>query len=232
MTDIAVRTDTHLDVNPGQDAAIARLAEWAQVSDAAYTMATKLCKTAFVPAQYKDKPHEATAAIMAGAEMGIGPMASLRAFHPIGGTPTLSAMAMRAIVQAHGHDVRIVHSDDQRAEVAVRRRGDTDWQTSTWTAERAQLAGLLNGTNKNWKTNPAAMLVARATSEGCRWVASDAIMGMPYSAEELQDQGEQVAAPVPAARRLTTADLDEPPAQVETAAVDWPEPAVPGGAEQ
>jgi hypothetical protein len=227
MTDVALRPDTPLDVNPGQDAAIARLGAWAETARAAHQMASSLVKTTFVPTQYRDKPHEATAAIMAGAEMGIGPMASLRAFHPINGTPTLSALAMRAIVQAQGHDVRIVHSDDERAEVAVRRRGHTEWQTSVWTIERAQLAGLIGGKNPNWKSNPAAMLVARATSEGCRWVASDAIMGMPYSAEELEDHPE-IAGPTPTTtpttRRLTAAELVEQPAEPGEGQT-WPEPA-------
>jgi hypothetical protein len=31
---------------------------------------------------------------------------------------------------------------------------------------------------------PQAMLAARATSEVCRLVAADAILGMPYSSEE------------------------------------------------
>jgi hypothetical protein len=206
MTEIAVRPDAPVEINPGQDA-VARLIGWAETAHAAHDMALMLVKTSFVPAQYRDKPDEAAAAILAGAEIGIpGPLAALRAFHPINGTPTLAAMTMRAIVQSHGHDVRIVVSDDTRAEVAVRRKGDTDWQTSVWTIERAKLAGLVGGKNPNWKTNPTAMLVARATSEGCRWVASDALMGMPYSAEELQD--EAAIEPPPATRRLTVAELE------------------------
>lgn len=212
MTDIAIRPEAPAEVSLAQDA-VARLVSWAETARAAHQLATSLVKTTFVPAQYRGNPDEAAAAILAGAELGIpGPLAALRAFHPINGTPTLSALAMRGIVQSHGHDVRIVVSDDTRAEVAVRRKGDTDWQTSVWTIERARLAGLVGGKNPNWKTNPTAMLVARATSEGCRWVASDALMGMPYSAEELQDEAEQTAAP--AARRLSVADLDEPPAAI------------------
>lgn len=240
MTELAMRSDTTMEINQGQDA-VARLIGWAETARAAHQIATSLVKTSFVPSQYRDKPHEAAAAILAGAEMGIpGPLAALRAFHPINGTPTLSALAMRAIVQSHGHDVRIVHSDDTRAEVAVRRRGDTEWQTSVWTIERATLAGLVGGKNPNWKTNPTAMLVARATAEGSRWVASDALMGMPYSAEELQDQPELTAAPAPPVRRLDAAELDEAPAESrdeegapeEPGAADggWPETAqVPGG---
>jgi hypothetical protein len=220
MTEIAVRPDAPAEVDLGQDP-VARLASWVDTARAAHQIATSLCKTAFVPTQYRNNPDEAAAAILAGAELGIpGPLAALRAFHPINGTPTLSALAMRAIVQSRGHEVPIVSSDETRAVVRGRRRGDEHWQTSTWTIERATVAGYVGGRNPNWKTNPTAMLVARATSEICRWVASDAIMGMPYSAEELQDQAELAGptAPAPAARRLTVAELDEP-SQVDT--VGW-----------
>jgi hypothetical protein len=149
MTDIAVRPDSHIDVNPGPDA-VARLVSWADTATAAYEIAVRLVKTSFVPAHYRDKPEEAAAAIMAGAELGIpGPIGAMKAFHPINGTPSLSALAMRGIVQSHGHDVRIVVSDDTRAEVAVRRKGDTDWQTSVWTIERATVAGYVGGKNPN-----------------------------------------------------------------------------------
>lgn len=210
MTEIAIRPDAPAELAVGRDP-VAQLAAWAETARAAHQIATSLCKTSFVPTQYRDKPHEGAAAILAGAELGIpGPLAALRAFHPINGTPTLSALAMRAIAQSHGHDVRIIHSDDTRAEVTARRRGDDAWQTSVWTIERAKMAGLVGGKNPNWKSSPTAMLVARATSEACRWVASDALMGMPYSAEELQDEEvPEVTAP-PVTRRLTVADLDQP----------------------
>lgn len=210
MTDIAVRNDQHaLDTGQGQD--IARLAEWVRIADALYSLATKLVQTSFVPQQYRGKPHEATAAMLTGAEMGFGPMAALRAFDPIGGTPAPKAITLRAVAQSHGHEVRILHSDDQRAEVAVRRKGEQDWQNCVWTIERAQKAGYTKK-NPNYATNAAAMLVARATAEGCRWVASDAIMGMPYAAEELQDNPELAPGPAPARKVTATEILGQPQA--------------------
>jgi hypothetical protein len=80
---------------------------------------------------------------------------------------------------------------------------------STWDIGRARQMGLLE--KDQWKKQPQAMLVARATAEVCRWIASDAIMGVPYAAEEIDDR----PAPAPVARKLTVADLDEPPADIE-----------------
>lgn len=189
----------------GQDQAIARLVEWAEAASAAYELARKLCVTQFVPQQYRGKPEEGTAAILAGAEVGLSPMASLRAFDPIQGTPAPKAITLRAIVQGKGHDIRIDESNDKVATISGRRKGSSEWQTCSWTIERA-IQAKFPDKNPNWKTNPAAMLVARATSELCRWIASDAIMGMPYSAEELRDGGDDfVERPRP--QRVTTAEI-------------------------
>jgi hypothetical protein len=183
---------------------------WARQATAAAVYAERVCSTLMAPAAYRGKPAEACAAILAGAELGFSPMRSLNAFDNIQGTPAPKAITLRALVQAAGHEIRTVESTSQRAVVAGRRRGDTEWQTSTWDIARAKLMPQFK-TNANYVTNPAAMLMARATSEVCRWIASDAIMGVPYSAEELRDL-DPAPAPAPATRRLSVADLDAPDA--------------------
>lgn len=206
MTALAMRDDrTAVALTDSRDQSIARLADWAQAADAAYKVADKLCDTQFVPVAYRKKPYEATAAILAGAEVGLSPMASLRAFDNIQGTPAPKAITLRAIVQAQGHEVRIEESSDTRAVVAVRRKGSDEWQRSVWTIDRARKMGLTN--KDQWKNQPAAMLIARATSEGCRWIAADAIMGMPYSVEELRDGDGVEEQPQ---RLLTVADIIDP----------------------
>lgn len=205
MTDIAIPDQQP---TPGVD-----LELWARKATAAAVYAEGVCSTTMAPAAYRGKPAEAAAAILAGAELGFSPMASLRAFDNIQGTPAPKAMTLRAVVQAAGHEVRIVESTDERAVVDGRRKGDTEWQTSIWDIPRAQQLAQYK-TNPNYKTNRAQMLVARATAEVCRWIGADAIMGMPYAAEEIGDEPAMVAAP--AVRRLTVAELEEaPPAGTE-----------------
>ncbi len=206
---IAIPTNNHnqqIALPDIHDRAAVQLIEWAQAADAAYLLAERLCSTQFAPAAYRGKPEEATAAIMAGAEVGLSPMAALRAFDNIPGTPAPKAITLRAIVQGQGHEVRIDESSQDRAVVSGRRKGDSDWQTSTWDMARANLMGLTG--KAQWKQQPGAMLIARATAEVCRWIASDAIMGMPYTAEELDDQDRTaMAADRPAPRRITAADV-------------------------
>jgi hypothetical protein len=194
-------------VLPDQQTPGVDLELWARKATSAAVYAEAVCATSMVPAAYRGKAAEATAAILAGAELGFSPMASLRAFDNIQGVPAPKAMTLRAVVQAAGHEVRIVESTPERAVVDGRRRGDTEWQTSIWTIQRAQLMPQYEK-NPNYRQNPAAMLVARATAEVCRWVAADAVMGMPYSSEEIEDH--PALAPSPIARRLTVDELDAP----------------------
>lgn len=214
MTEIEIRNQQQA-VELAPVDSMGRLALWVEQAKAVSEIAADICSTSFAPAAYRGKPAEATAAILAGAELGFDPMASLRAFDNIQGVPAPKALTLRAVVQGKGHEVKIVESTSERAEVAGRRRGDTEWQLSVWDIERARKMDLLK--KDQWVKQPAAMLVARATAEVCRWIASDAIMGMPYAAEEIDDQ--PALAPSPVARKLTLADLDAQPA-VEAAPVE------------
>lgn len=170
-----------------QDAAVQRLGEWAQSADAAYQVAERLSSSAFVPAQFKGKPVELTAAILSGLEVGLSPMQAMRSFDIIQGQAAPRAITLRALVQSHGHEMVQVEATATRCRMKGRRRGSDEWQTVTWTIERAQQLGLVS--KDNWKKQPGAMLVARATSELARLIASDAILGIGYSAEEVADGG-------------------------------------------
>jgi hypothetical protein len=169
-----------------QTQAVQRLADWAASAIAAHEVAESLVKTSFVPEKFRDQAHEATAAILAGAEVGLSPMASLRSFDIIGGTAAPRAITLRAIVQSQGHQVWVKESTATRAVVCGSRRGSNVTETSTWTLDRAKGLGLTN--KDNWRKQPQAMLVARATSEVCRLVAADAILGIGYTVEELTDE--------------------------------------------
>jgi hypothetical protein len=204
MTELAIRDDGALavpaPVEDFRDAAFTRLTQWAQSARAAHQVAQSLVKTSFVPEAFRGKPDEATAAILSGAEVGLSPMAALRSFDVIQGTAAPRANTLRAVVQSQGHEIRVIESTSTRAIVEGRRRGESSWQRSTWTIDRAKQLSLTG--KKNWQAQPGAMLVARATSEMCRWIGSDAILGIAYSSEELIDDIEATPAPeVKPARR-------------------------------
>lgn len=196
--------------------------EWAAELEAAASIARQLAPTDFLPLTLKrwfrddkgrpldgkdGRPPEldidattatAAAAIMTGAELGLKPGAALRSIAVINNTPALSALTLRAILQNAGHKIWVLpDSNSARAIVRALRAGSEDVQQSTWTIDRAKLAGLYPGQERGqWRKNPGAMLVARATAEVARYVAADAILGIPYIVEELIDEIEGADAPL------------------------------------
>jgi hypothetical protein len=191
-TDIELRQNRDLavaDTHP--DYAMNELILWAQGADAAYRIAGRLAETSFVPGPLQRKPAEIAAAILTGKEIGLEPMAALRSINVIQGTPTINAQAMRGLVQSAGHEVWVVESTASRCVMRGRRGGSSNVQEVSWTLDRARGLNLLS--KDNWKKQPQAMLVARATAEICRWVASDVLIGVPYATEELDDDPTPVA---------------------------------------
>lgn len=179
-TEIAVRGD---DQQPESG-----MHTWAENARIAGHLAVSLSKTSYVAASMRGKVEEVAAAILAGAELGLPPIASLRAVDIIQGTPALRAHAMRGLVQSRGHQVQVVETGPTRCVVRGRRKGDEEWQQVEWTIERAAQMGLTQ--KAEWKKQPGTMLVNRATSEMCRLIAADVLYAMPYAAEELEPAGD------------------------------------------
>lgn len=191
------------------------LVRWAMAADRAHRIAQQLAATAFVPASMRGKPDDVTAAILAGQELGLQPMAALRSMDIIQGTPALRAHAMRGLVQAHGHQVQVVESTAERCVMTGRRKGEPEWQQVEWTLDRARQLGLTS--KDQWKKQPTAMLIARATGEICRLIASDVLHAMPYASEEIDGRDRQAPPSPPPAPRVTISELTaEPDPEPET----------------
>jgi hypothetical protein len=209
------------------------LVQWAYEARQAAGIAKSLAATSFVPASLRGKPADITAAILAGQELGLQPMATLRSIDVIQGTPALRAHAMRGLVQSRGHHVEVVESDDVHCVVRGKRNPVDAWQSVEWTLDRAKKMGLTD--KDQWKKQPRTMLIARATSEMCRLIAADVLYAMPYSAEELD--GEPVRATAMVSSRVTSAEImgaeaDADPAEDENQDVaaeeqGWPDTATP-----
>lgn len=193
-----------------------RLVEWASEARAAHALAESLCQTPFA-GQFRGDPLGGTAAILKGAEVGLTPVTALGAFDLIQGVVAPKAITLRALVQAHGHTVWIESSTPTECVAKAKRRGESVTHESRWTMKRAQAMNLTN--KPNWKNQPEAMLMARATSEVCRMVAADVILGIGYSAEEVEDNQ-----PAPT---VTITRTEAPPTKARRKPVAAPEPEEP-----
>ena len=251
--EIALRNGHTLAAVPAEEPAPERPANdlmvWAESAVAANNIAQSLARTSFVPKAFQGKPDEVTAAILAGQEMGLSPMAALRGMHVIQGTAALSAITLRCLVQSRGHELWTEETTATRAIVCGRRRGSDKVERVVWSMDRATKAGFV-AKNPNYKSQPQSMLLARATAECARLIAADVLMGMPYASEELADEGGEAPKARKVSRRRTAepapvpepgltppapdaADEIEQEAVEETPASDgealWPETAQPGG---
>lgn len=156
----------------------------AQDMNGAMTIATGIVSTSFVPQHFRGKPEEAAAAILYGATLGFDPLTSLQQLYSIGGKPALYSRAMVAVVLSKGHRIWTVEDTPESVTVAGKRKGSEHVEQITWTIERAKTAGYTS--NANYKKDPHAMLYARASGDVARRIAPDALLGLAYSAEELQ----------------------------------------------
>lgn len=141
---------------------------------------------------FQDSKQAAQAAvkILAGRELGLGPMASMTGVYIVKGRPCLSANMMAAVIAASPlHRYRVKELTSTSCTLLFFRRyalGDS-WEEqgdSTFTLDDAKTAGLLG--NQTWKAYPRNMLFARAMSNGARWYCPDLFSGVPpYLPEEL-----------------------------------------------
>lgn len=215
--EIATRDETQAVAvpQPANQPAESSLQKWAQEAAAISGIANAIAGTSLAGA-YRNDRDAIVAVILAGHEVGLQPMTSLKSIDVIQGQPALRAHAMRAIVLKAGHEIELVESDAQHCVMRGRRKGAEAWQTVEWDMRRAAQMKLTE--KSEWKKQPKTMLIARATGEICRLVAADALHGMPYVAEELGGyvHGEivqQKQAP------LSVAALTAPVPQPEPAAV-------------
>ena len=183
--------------------------------------AQKIANTPFVPTAFRGKPEAVFAAILYGDELGLGPMQSLNSIHVIEGKPSMSPELMRALVARAGHRLDVKLASNEKVVLWGKRADNDSEATVEWSIKDAQQAGLAG--RGAWKTYPRAMLLARATSELCRQIFSDCIMGLSYTPEEASSIAgvEWTDAPVLTAAPPTTAPSAVPQQVVVEA--DWVE---------
>jgi len=139
-----------------------------------------LHKSGFFPKSIKST--EAALAIMlAGRELGIGPMESLRSVYIVDGQTTISSGLMAAMIWDAGHAYNIDESTDTACQITFTRSNGQTY-THRFTHEDAVKAGLTR--KDNWQKYEKAMLFNRCMSAGGRVFMPDVFRKM-YTPEEM-----------------------------------------------
>jgi hypothetical protein len=151
--------------------------------DQTMAIATTLYRSGLAPPSLQTVDRIAFA-ILAGAEVGLAPIAALRSVMVVNGVATLYGDGLLGVIRASGHlaSIREKLERDPRgipykAICTVRRRGDQYDHSVTFTRDDAVIAGLW-GKKGPWTTNPGRMLTSRARNFCLRDVFSDILIGL------------------------------------------------------
>jgi hypothetical protein len=159
---------------------------------------------------FPDLKNEAQALvkIIAGQELGIGPMAAMMGINIIQGKVTLSANLLASQVKSNKtYDYLPREHTAEVCRLEFFQNGESVG-ISEFTIEDARRAGVAGG--QNYRKYPKAMLFARALTQGVRWFCPDVTAGSPaYVPEELGAQVDEEGTPVETPGPVT-AEVTEP----------------------
>jgi hypothetical protein len=134
---------------------------------------------------------QAVAKILAGQELGIGPVAALRGINFVKNKMNLDAGLVAALIQRSGrYDYRVLTHTADECKLAFFDGGKQVGESRFAMAD-AKAAGLVAG--DNWQKYPRNMLFARALTNGARWYCPGVYFGAVYSGDELADTPEPPA---------------------------------------
>jgi hypothetical protein len=145
---------------------------------------------------------QAYLSLLAGRELGLSDVQSLRLVQAIEGRISLTAQAMGGLLQRAGGVIIWHETSDTVADVEIRFNGSV--RRTRWTIDMAKRAGLAG--RGTWSRYPMAMLSARALSDACRYAAPSVLAGV-YDPEELASIPQE---PAPSPRTMLGEARPEP----------------------
>ena len=160
-------------------------------------MAEQLAKSTLLPDALKGKAADVMVQILAGQELGLSPMASIRGVHIVQGRPVLSADTMVALVLGSGlcEYFSVVEETDTKVTYETKRIGSPHPQKVSWSDEDTKLAGL--AAKDNWRAHKRQMRRARAKAMLARDVYPDVLAGCYDPHEEYTPAETRPAQPAP-----------------------------------
>lgn len=187
----------------------------------ALQLAAVLAKSKFLPDGINDEAN-VFAIIATGLELGLAPMAALRALyvHPKSGKPTMYADTMVALCRSRPdicEYIRPIEITETSATYEGKRRDMKEPRRVTWNVETATKAKLLPAPNEHspWGKFPRRMFAARAKAELCKDLFEEVLMGLSAVEEADPDVIDMVQTGTGAFVAAPTAPTEEPKANPE-----------------
>ena len=180
---------------------------------------------------FKDAADEAKAIVkvLAGQELGLGPIASMTGIHIVEGKPALSAALIASLIKRSGkYDYRVLQMDATACRLEFFEGGQAVG-VSEFTIADASAAGLAG--RPVWKSYPRNMLFARALTNGARWHCAEVFSGAIYTEEELKSgasDAEELSVLAQRPQMVDTATGEILDSAEPTPANDPPPPPDPG----
>lgn len=196
--------------------------------DEVTTLAEVLSKSTLLPDALRGKVPDIVVSILAGQELGLGAMASIRGVHVVQGKPVLASDTMVGLILSSGlaEYFLCVEDTDARVTYETKRRGAPHPVRVSWTREDTKRAGL--NTKDNWRLYERQMMKARCRSilardnypdvlAGCYDAESNELQQAPVvgTAREVVEDAEIVE---PGAEMIAEINATENPAQLDALA--------------
>jgi hypothetical protein len=131
---------------------------------------------------------QAVVKVLAGRELGFGPIASMQGVYVVKGRVTLAANLVAAAIQrSQRFRYRVRELSAERCHLTFFERDGQAWAVlgeSEFSMEDAKAAELL-ANQPNYKKFPRNMLFSRALTNGARWYCPEVFNGPIYTPDEL-----------------------------------------------
>ena len=130
---------------------------------------------------------QAIVKMLAGAELGFGPIASMSGVYVQNGRTAFMANLIASAIKRSGYDYKVETLTNEQCVLVFVGKDGKEIGESVFTMDDAKIATLDTGKNAHsWKHFPRNMLFARALTNGARWFTPEIFGGVsPYTPDEL-----------------------------------------------
>lgn len=170
---------------PSTDLVVASTQELAEIMDTPelqmlWKRATLYSSGNMLQKDLRGRPADTMAIMLSCVELGLTPSPiNIKQFHLIDGTPEPSAQLTLGLATAAGYETKWGRNDDELAELHIRRYGDKEWQSFTFSIEQARKAHLLDEWVEHWSSDE------KGRNHKDTWILGSDVTKPPWAQKEI-----------------------------------------------